>query len=63
MNLLENYLVRVHDVRPCNKKRGEGKEYLYVTATFECCGRSYTTTDIYSKEQWNDIKEKGYCMR
>lgn len=65
MNLLENYLVRVHDIRPYNKKWDEGndKKYLSVTATFECHGKAYTTTDIYSEEQWNDIKEKGYCMR
>lgn len=63
MNLLENYLVKVHDIRPCNEKWAEGKDYLYVTATFECYGRNSTTTDIYSRKEWNDIKEKGYCMR
>lgn len=63
MNLLEHYLTKVHDVRPCNEEWAVGKKLLYVTATFECYGRKSTTTDIYKEEEWEDIKEKGYCMR
>lgn len=63
MNLLEHYLRKVHDVRPCTEEWADGEDLLYVTATYECYGQSSTTTNIYHKEEWEKIKKQGYCMR
>lgn len=68
MNLLENYLVEVHEIKPYEKdwtkeKEFEGVEFLLVDATWDCYGRESRIKDIFRKEEWESIKEKGYCMR
>lgn len=67
MNLLENYLVEVINVEPCNEdwtkeEWAKGKEWIMVTATFNCYGCKDTHTRPYTKEEWQDIEDKGYYM-
>lgn len=67
MNLLENYLVEVIKVEPCEEdwtkeEWAKDKEWIWVTATFNCYGNKTTNRSIYSKEEWQDIIDKGYYM-
>lgn len=67
MNLLENYLVEVIKIEPCTEDWtkedwSKDKEWLTVTATFNCYGRKYTHTRPYTKEEWQGIVDKGYYM-
>ena len=67
MNLLEHYLVKVHSIEPCkedqvNGKGFDSKDFVWVTATFECQGHKHTTTHLYSKKRWEKIVETEYFL-
>lgn len=67
MNLLENYLVEVFNIEPYESKWtkedwAREKVWLKVTASFNCYGRITKTTDIYSKDEWDRIVERGYHL-
>ncbi|KOY65501.1 hypothetical protein [Clostridium sporogenes] len=67
MNILENYLVEVIKIEPCNddwtkEKWAKDKEYIWATATFNCYGRKETHRRVYSKEEWQGIVNRGYYM-
>ena len=67
MNLLENYLVKVHEIKPCKEewtKEGKfkGINFLLVDATWNCYGREDRKKEIFRESEWNIIKEKGYYM-
>lgn len=67
MNLLENYLVEVIKIEPCEEfwtkeEWAKDKEWLYVTATFDCYGNKQTHRRPYKKEDWERIVDKGYYM-
>lgn len=52
MNLLENYLEKVIKVEPCNEdwtkeNWAKDKEWIMVTATFNCYGNKTTHTRYY----------------
>lgn len=65
MNVLEIYLKEIHEEKPyitdwC--KKFPDREFIKVTATWICYGRVFTQTSVYTTEQWEDIKERGYYL-
>lgn len=67
MNLLENYLVEIHSVKPCNEKWtnedwAKDEKWLTVDATFDCWGNKSRCTREYTKSEWETIVKKGYYM-
>ena len=67
MNLLENYLIETIKIEPCNEEWtkedwSKDKEWLWVTATFNCYGNQETSRRIYSKDEWQGIVDRGYYM-
>lgn len=65
MNLLEHYIRKVIFVEPCTEewvKEFPDRELLEVTVTYDCYGVIETRTYIWSREQYEDIIEKGYFM-
>ena len=68
MNLLENYLVKVIKIEPqcveewTKEDWAKDKEWMYITATFNCYGRETTHRRVYTKTGWQSIIDKGYYM-
>lgn len=67
MNTLENFLVEIIKIEKCNDEWtqedwAKDKEYIYVTAKFNCYGFISTKRQVYSKDEWNQIVKKGYYI-
>lgn len=67
MNLLENYLVEVFEIEPCNEEWtkedwAKDKEYIYVTASFNCYGNISKHRRVYTRDEWQGIVDRGYYM-
>ena len=68
MNLLENYLVEVIKIEPftdedwSNESWAKGKEFIWVTASFNCYGNISTYRRVYSTIEWQEIVDRGYYM-
>lgn len=66
MNLVENYLEEVLEVKECDeewtktKEWAKGNKWLRVKARWNCYGRKETCVKLYTVEQWEEIKRKGY---
>lgn len=64
MNLLEQYIVEIHSVEPCNAEwtKEFNKDFWKVVLTTECYGRMKTSDHVFDTEEWKKIKEQGYYM-
>lgn len=68
MNLLENYLVETIKIEPftdedwSNEPWAKDKEFIWVTAIFNCYGNITTHRRVYSKDEWQGIVNRGYYM-
>lgn len=68
MNLLEHYLVETISIEPFTDEDwskepwAKDKEFIWVTATFNCYGNLTTNRRVYSKDEWQEIVSKGYYM-
>lgn len=68
MNLLENYLVEVIKIEPftdedwSDEPWAKGKEFIWVTASFNCYGNISTYRRVYSTIEWQEIVDRGYYM-
>ena len=66
MNLVETYLVELVKTEPFNEWDDEpwakDKEFIEVTAIWNCYGRVEERTDIFEINEWSMIKEKGYYL-
>lgn len=68
MNLLENYLVKIIKIEPftdedwSNEEWAKDKEFIWVTAVFNCYGCETTNRRVYDTKEWEAIVEKGYYM-
>ena len=66
MNLLEKYLVeginieRFTDEDWSNEPWAKGKEFIMVTASFDCYGNISTYRRVYSTIEWQEIVDRGY---
>lgn len=61
MNLLEHYIDKIISedfiINPNNNK-----EYYKVKMIVDCYGSKSETTQIFSVDDWEVIKQKGYYM-
>ncbi|MGN8233088.1 hypothetical protein ACTHAL_001313 [Priestia flexa] len=65
MNILENYIVEVHNEEPCDAdwtKKFHPKTFVKVDITSDCHGSIKRSTDIFETEEWKKIKKQGYFM-
>lgn len=67
MNLLENYITKIHSVKPCEEewtkeKEFEDVEFVIVDITTNCYGREERIERIFRKDCWEDVESKGYFM-
>lgn len=68
MNLLECYIIEVHDIKvryiPEDLATiGYFPELVYdVTLTYDYYGSIKTATLPFTESEWKDAKEKGYFM-
>ena len=64
MNLVETYLVEIHEVKPYvdDWTRSIDEDFVEVIATWNCFGIVEKRMDIFGVIKWNTIKEKGYYL-
>ncbi len=64
MNILENYIKEVISVEPYTEDwtKEFNKEFVEVTLKSNCYGNVTEGKHIWSKEDWEKIKEQGYFM-
>lgn len=68
LNSLEHYLVEVIKIEPftnkdwSNEPWAKGKEFILVTAKFNCYGNISTDTSVYSTTEWQEIVDRGYYI-
>lgn len=58
MNLLEHYIIEVHDVTEFNEVPG----MIKVDVTYNCYGTVERGKYITSKELWEEALAKGYYL-
>ena len=68
MNMLESYLIDIHEVRPSNEDwmKADGfknQSFVEVEATWNCYGCIERRKEVFEENEWEQIKEKGYCFR
>lgn len=64
VNLLEQYIVEIHSVKPCTDEWTEKFEDDFVTVdiTTNCYGSKRRHSPIFSVTDWERYKEQGYYM-
>ena len=67
MNILECYIEEIYSEEPYVPKQENMStllldEYVKVKYKYTCYGSSNVTEDIFTKEEWEEIKKKGYYM-
>lgn len=58
MNLLEHYIIEVHDVTGFTAVPG----MIKVDVTYNCYGTVQRGTHIFTKELWEEALIKGYFL-
>lgn len=58
MNLVEYYIVEIHDEQVCPFNR----DFVDVDLTYDCYGTVKRTTKSFRKEVWEKAKERGYFL-
>lgn len=58
MNLVECYIIKIHDeqVYPFNK------DFVDVDLTYDCYGTVKRDTKLFPKGVWEKAKERGYFL-
>ena len=64
MNILEHYIKHVKEVKPytADWTKEHPHEFLKITVDADCYGRVQEYNLIRTKEEWAEIKERGYFM-
>lgn len=64
MNLLECHIVEIYseETYPRPEWDTRNRDWVYVKFRMNCHGRESNITDIFVKEDWEDIKKKGYYL-
>lgn len=64
MNLVEHYIEEVHSVKPYVEDwtRKLNKPFVIVELTYNCYGTLGEHKWVYSVDEWNDIREKGFYL-
>jgi hypothetical protein len=58
MNLLEHYIIEVHDITEFTAVPG----MIKVDVTYDCWGNVQRGTHITSKELWEEDLKRGYYL-
>ncbi len=58
MNLLEHYIVRIHEVKEFEKY----PNMLEIDVTCDCWGNKQRIKHITDREQWQKDVQRGYFM-
>ena len=58
MNLVEYYIIEIHDEQVCPFNR----DFVDVDLTYDCYGTVRRTTKSFRKEVWEKAKEMGYFL-
>lgn len=59
MNLVECYIKEIHSEEPYTK---HGKNFVKVEVTYDSYGHISRTTNLFLKDEWEKVKEKGYWL-
>lgn len=64
MNMLEQYIKEVHSVTPYTESwmKQYHKDFLMVDLTVNCYGSLSRSERLFSVDEWEEAKEKGYYM-
>ncbi|AII28523.1 hypothetical protein [Enterococcus phage ECP3] len=64
MNMLEQYIKEVHSVTPYTESwtKQYGKDFLMVDLTVNCYGSLSRNERLFSVDEWEEAKKKGYYM-
>lgn len=62
MNLLEQYIVEVHEEKPTTRKKWMEEPYVHVDITTTCYGRDERRTHMFPAAAWETHKARGYFM-
>lgn len=64
MNLVEHYIEEVHSVKPYVEDwtRKLNKPFVIVELTYNCYGTYGEHKWVYSVDEWNEIREKGFYL-
>lgn len=64
MNILENYIVEIHDVSPCEEEwtKEFKKDFVKVDMTSNCYGNKTRKEHIFTVGMWGEVKSRGYYM-
>jgi hypothetical protein len=64
MNILEQYIEEVHNVRPYTAEwtKKFDKEFVEVDITTNCYGSKKRDTHVFSTVEWEKVVEQGYYM-
>lgn len=63
MNTLENYIVKVHSVKPYEAewtKEFPGKEFVEVDMTSTCYGNEQRSKHVWNTKSWEEVKNQGF---
>lgn len=65
MNLLECYIEEIISEEPCPTPKWDdlNRQWVKVKYIYSCYGHNSISLDIYTVEEWEEIKKKGYCMK
>lgn len=60
MNLVENYIKKVHEIKLVEKEWGS---YIMADLTIDCYGRiERVKTSFPTMKEWESVKEKGFYL-
>lgn len=62
MNLLKHYIDKIISEDFIINPNNNNKEYYKVKMIVDCYGSKSETTQIFSVDDWEVIKQKGYYM-
>lgn len=65
MNTLEQYIVQIISVEPCEQdwmRKYHDKKFVKVELETNCYGAKTVGTYVWSEDAWERIKELGYFM-
>lgn len=61
MNLLEHYIVEIISEQKIQNPE-DGREYYRVNAIVDCYGCEEQINNLFTIDEWEQVKAKGYYM-
>lgn len=62
MNLLEQYIVEIHEEKPYEEEWTAKYDYpfVWVDVTTDCYGSKERVQTVFTKDEWETHKKNGY---